>query len=177
MDFSQITDWLALALTLSVGLVSTILTVFLLPGSWICLSAMFVIGVVWKPELLSSPWTTFGVTIAVAIAGELIEVLASAIGVRRGGGSKLGAVISIVGAFLGAVLGAPLLFPLGSFVFAVLGAGLCTVLIERMVHRKEWNEASKAGIGAAVGRALATVAKTLCTLTIAIIFVIAVVND
>lgn len=177
MDVSQFTDWIAFALTICVGVIGVVFTMFLLPGAWVCISAMFLIGVVWKPELISSPWMTFGVANFIALAGEVLEVFASAIGVRRGGGSRLGAFASIIGAIAGALLGAPLLFPLGSFIFAIIGAGLCTVMIERTVHRKQWNEAAVAGTGAAIGRALATIAKSLCTVAIAIIFAIAVIND
>lgn len=177
MDFADYTDWLAFLATLSTALIGVVLTVFLLPGAWFLIAVMAAIGIVWKPELITSPWWTFGIAVVIAITGELLELFAGAYGARKGGGSRTGAVAAVFGAIFGAVIGAPLFFPFGSLILAILFAGSATVAAERFIHRKQWEESTRAGIGAAIGRALATVAKVLCTVAVGIVFTIAVLND
>lgn len=177
MEFADHTDWLALALTVLSALIGIALTVVLMPGAWLCIAAMFFIGVLWKPELISSPWWTFGIATFIALLGECLELFAGAYGARKGGGSASGAVAAIFGAIVGAFVGVPLLFPFGSLMLAMLFAGAATITVERVVHRKRWEESSRAGFGAALGRGLATVAKLICCVAVGAVFTIAVIND
>lgn len=133
------------------------LTVITLPGTWLML--LVAVGAkAWQPGMFS--WWTIGIAAGLALLGELIEFLASAAGASKGGASKKGALGAVVGALIGAVVGAPF-FPLGSIGGAAIGAGVGAVLVERGISKKTWTQSAQAGAGAAAGRLLATLAKTI----------------
>lgn len=153
------TPWLAGGVvTLSV-VVGWALAVATLPGVWLMLLAATLVNWLWTPGVYS--WWTIGVCAAVALAGELLEVVASGFGSRRFGGSGWGAAGSVVGGLLGAVVGTfVILIPLvGTIVGSVVGAALGALVAERGVKKRPWGESHKSAAGAAFGRLGATVIK------------------
>jgi uncharacterized protein YqgC (DUF456 family) len=76
---------------------------------------------------LAIGWKTVVALLVLALLGELVELLAGALGVARAGGSKRGAAMALVGSILGGLVGAVVGLPVplvGSLVAALLFAGL-----------------------------------------------------
>jgi len=113
-------------------------------------------------------WITFAAVGFLAIAGEAIETLASAHGVRKRGGSRRSAVLSFLGGILGAFLGAFLgtaVMPLvgsiiGALIFASGGALLGAFLGEQWKGRKV-DESLQVGQAAFWARLAGTFAKMI----------------
>lgn len=153
------TPWLAGGVvTLSV-VVGWVLAVATLPGVWLMLLAATLVNWLWTPGVYS--WWTLGVCAAVALAGEVLEVVASGFGSRKFGGSGWGAAGSVAGGLVGALVGTfAIPIPLvGTVVGSVLGAAGGALLTERWVKKRSWGESHKSAAGAALGRLSATVIK------------------
>jgi uncharacterized protein YqgC (DUF456 family) len=141
-----------------ISLAGVLLTVMTLPGAWIALAAA--VGCqFWQPGMFS--WWTIGAAAGLAALGEILEVIASAMGASKAGASKKGAMGAVVGSIVGAIAGSFVVPILGTIVGAVVGAGLGALVMERGVEGKTWSASAKAGSGAAVGRFAATVMKTV----------------
>jgi len=99
-----------------------------LPGNWLMLVVTGVYAFT-VPDAASESlwWIALGTLTVLAIAGEGIEMLASAHGVRKHGGSKRSALLSFAGALIGAIFGAVIgtgFMPIiGSLVGALLLSG------------------------------------------------------
>ncbi len=154
-----------------------VLTLFTLPGIWL---AILGAGLVqwWsiatdRGEIFS--WWTLGACVAIGVAAELIELLASAAGAKKAGGTRRGAIGSVIGALVGAIVGSfAIPVPvLGTIVGAAAGAGGGALLLERSGGRKTWTQSTKIGAGAAAGRLVATVIKSGLAGVIAIILSVA----
>ncbi len=96
-----------------------------LPGNWLMLIATAIYALaVPEPAAESLWWIVLAILLILAIAGEAIEMLASAHGVRKHGGTKFSALLSfagaIVGAIFGAVIGTGFMPIVGSLVGALL---------------------------------------------------------
>jgi uncharacterized protein YqgC (DUF456 family) len=169
MDLSSWTDWIAALAIVVVSILGMLLTAFTLPGLWLNIILVFVIWWFWKPHFYESPGWTFGGALAIAVIGEIAEFVAGAAGAAKGGSSRAGAIGAMVGAIAGAILMVPVLPPLGTIVGGVLGAAAGTILVERGYKNRTWQHSMQAGTGAAIGRALATIAKTLCAIAVALI--------
>lgn len=155
-----------------------LLTAFTLPGIWFALLAAGA-GQWWslatQPEPMFS-WWTLGLCAGLALIAELVEVGASAVGASKAGGTKKGAIGSVIGAILGAIVGTLALgfLPvLGTIIGASLGAGLGALLLEKHLGEKTWKEAGKVGAGAAIGRLLATLAKIIFAAAVAAVLSVA----
>jgi uncharacterized protein len=154
---------LLLVLTLAAGWV---LTLFAMPGNWLMVVAAVLYAWLMPPEARTSlSWWYVAALLGLAILGEILEFVAAALGARRGGGSKRGAILamllSIPGAMLGAVIGVPVpvVGPIiGVVLFAGLGALLGAMLGEQW-KGKTMDESWQAGQGAFWGRVLGSLAK------------------
>lgn len=158
------------ALIAWIGVALTLLT---LPGIWVSLATAILVKVLWYPQMFS--WELLGVVAAMGVLAEIAELVASAAGSSRAGGSRHAAVWSIVGAIAGALLGS-ILIPIpiaGTVAGGVIGAGGAASFAELAFARKPWRDAARVGQGAAVGRLLSTVIKTGFSAAIAIILTIA----
>ncbi len=171
MDFDLNPNILPAALVILAALAGIVLTLITLPGTWVAVVVAALVAW-WRPDMLS--WYTVVATLGVAILAELVEFLASAMGASKGGSTKKGALGALLGSIAGAILGSPVVFPLGTILGAVIGAAVGTFVIERGVVQKTWGESTKAAGGAALGRAVATVAKTALAALMALILIIAV---
>jgi hypothetical protein len=103
------------------------LTLFGFPGNWIMVGVAALFAYEFPAETLSGiSWPVVGVLVAFALLGELLEFAAGASGMAKGG-SKRGALLAIVGSFVGSLGGAFVGLPLpiiGSFVGVILFASL-----------------------------------------------------
>ena len=108
-------------------------------------------------------WMSLGICLALIVFGEFLELVASGLGAKVGGGSRRGMIGAIVGSIAGALLGTFLIpIPLvGTLVGAVLGAFGGTVLAE-LSHKEppEIGQIAKTATGATLGRILGILGKS-----------------
>lgn len=161
----------AAILVVLISIIGIALTVVTLPGTWIMIAGAVLIELFWLPDMFGA-WT-LGIAFALALLAELVELIASAAGAKKAGGTKRGAFGAIGGSLIGALVGSPILFPIGAIAGGVVGAGLGTILLERVWAKRTWQESAKAGQGAAVGRFFATVMKTAFAVAIGTLLCIA----
>lgn len=104
------------------------LNLFGLPGNWlnvaavVCYAWLFPAG-----QRLSVSWWVVSAVLLLAVAGEVLELVAGAAGARRVGGSRRGAVLALAGSVAGSLIGAAIGLPIpiiGSLAAIVLGAAL-----------------------------------------------------
>jgi uncharacterized protein YqgC (DUF456 family) len=169
--------------------IGVLLTALTLPGIWVAIAAAGVAqwwslasrgaggagSAAGTPAVPMFSWWTLGVCVALGLLAELVELLASAMGARKMGGSRRGAVGSVAGALLGALLGT-FLIPvpvLGSVLGAAVGAGAGALLTERHLGEKTWAQSGRIGAGAAVGRLVASLAKVAFAALIALVLSVA----
>lgn len=153
------------------ALLGVLLTAVTLPGIWL----MVIVAMLcawWQPDLYSI-WTLLSV-VGIGIAAEIAEMLSSAAGSAKTGGSKSGIIGSLVGSLIGLILGTVLIpIPIvGSIIGAVAGAGLGAGIAERGIAKRSWGESYQSGKGAAVGRALASVIKTGFAIAAALVLIV-----
>lgn len=153
-----------------------LLTAITLPGTWFMLLAALLIQ--WWSPGGSQPfdWWTLGACAGLALLGEIFEFAASALGAKKAGGSKRGALGAAIGSLVGAIAGAPFLFLVGAIIGAVLGAALGAIIAERAWVGKTWKESTLVGSGAAAGRLAASVVKVAIAGTIGVALVVAMFN-
>lgn len=105
------------------------MTLFGLPGNWLIVLAYGVFA--WfqsEPAGSSFSWLVFSFLIGLALLGEIVELLSSAYGLKKGG-SRKGALLALLGSFAGSFLGFILAFPIpvvgpliGMVIFSAAGA-------------------------------------------------------
>jgi uncharacterized protein YqgC (DUF456 family) len=164
------------SLFLLLGGLCVLAVVAQLPGTWVLLALAALIewgDQLWRPA--SDP-TTFDTRLLIAclvlaLVGELLEFVAAAVGLRRGGGSRAGLWGSFLGGFLGIFLFTPLLafLPvLGTFLGVLLGTFGGALVGEFWHQRRQGPGAPVVGHAraalrpaswAAVGRILGTTGK------------------
>ena len=163
--------YVASTIMVLVSLVGIGLTLVTLPGAWIMLAAAVLCNV-WQTGMYS--WWTLGVGLGIAVAAEIAELAASAVGAKKTGGSRAAAVGSLVGAILGAVAGTPIVPVVGTVAGAVLGAAAGALIAELGIANKTWRDSAKVAGGAAAGRLVATVVKTGATAAIAVMLIVGI---
>jgi uncharacterized protein YqgC (DUF456 family) len=170
-------DYVWAILLLVVLLVGWVLTLFSMPGNWLMLLAAGVYA--WLlPETSATDvtWPWLAALLVLALLGEGCELLAGALGVHQGGGSKRGAVLAVGGSLVGAVVGGFL----GSWVMPVIGTMVGAVLIAAVgalggaMLGEGWKgrtlgESWRVGQGAFWGRLLGTAAKLLVATTMVLV--------
>ena len=126
----SITIFFALLLIL-VLLVCWAITLLGLPGNWLMVAATAVYAYLTpaqSPAALS--WRTVVVLLVLAALGEVVELMSGAMGAARGGGSRWGAVLALLGSILGSLVGIIVGLPVplvGSILAAVLFAALAAM--------------------------------------------------
>jgi uncharacterized protein YqgC (DUF456 family) len=169
-------DWPAFAAALVfavLGLGCLLGVVAGLPGTWLMIGlavAMEMLDGRWSSaaigadEPVTHGWLVIGACVVLAAAGEVVEAAAGAAGTRAGGGTRRGMIGAILGGFVGAIAFTPLIpIPIvGTLAGAVIGSFAGAVVAELTRHDPPGVEgAVRAGVGAAVGRVLGTMGKTL----------------
>ncbi len=164
----------ALLILVVIVQVAGILMLFVsLPGTWVSLASIVLYGVLTGFE--SYGLTLILALVVLAVLGEVLEFLASAIGAQRFGASRGGVIGAIVGVFPGVIVGTMLLPVVGTIVGAFAGAFLGASLWE-LSQRRTPNEALRAGLGAMLGRTGAVIAKLLIALTMSGTFIAALLR-
>ncbi len=141
-----------------------------LPGTWMMVLAALGLNVTMADNPFS--WWIIGIAIALAVLGELLELVAGGAGAKAMGASKRSIVASVVGGVVGAVLGTFLLpIPIiGTVIGSALGAGLGAVVFEfTIADRRNLKHLRGIGTGAFTGRLLATVLKVAVAIVMAIV--------
>ncbi len=148
------------------------LTLLTLPGIWFALLiALLCEWLIGGPPMFSV-WT-LGAGVALGVAGELIELFASAAGATRFGGGRSGAIGSIIGAFFGALAGSIVMPVIGTIAGAVAGAGAGAIALERKFGRRTWRDSARVGTGAMAGRFVATLVKGAIAVAVAVLLSVA----
>lgn len=159
--------WTVAAIAITGVWLGVVLTLATLPGIWIGIGVALLCWAL-QTEMFN-PWV-LGACVALGLLGEAIEFFASAVGSKRAGGSRSGALGSVIGGVLGAIVGTPLIpIPIiGTVIGAVAGAGLGAVVAERGIVKREWGESVKSGTGAAAGRLVSIAVKGSVAAVIAV---------
>jgi len=158
--------WAGLLLIIHLG--SLILTMFQLPGNWlIALTTIGFATVIDPPEGMGLTWPLIGFVIGLAALGELIELIAGALGAAKKGASRRAMALATVGAFAGSLIGAALLSPIpvigllaGAIGGGALGAFTGAYLGE-IWKGKTSEQATAVSTSAMIGRILGMVAKLI----------------
>jgi uncharacterized protein len=141
------------------------MTMLSMPGNWVIVAAVALFAWLSPPDTFDISWTVVAVLVGLAIVAELLELAASALGAKRAGGSRRGAVLaillSIVGALGGATAGS--VIPLvGNLIGAIVGAGigaLAGAMLGETWKGRSLAESWKVGQGAFWGRIFGALAK------------------
>lgn len=155
-------------------------TLFTLPGNWAIV--LFAVLYAWLLPTDLEPrlsWWVAGLTLVLALLGELVEFLASAAGAAKKGGSRRGMALALVGAVVGSVAGAAIGAPVpivgllvGALGGGAIGAFIGAYLGELWAGRGHL-ERVEIGASAVAGRLLGTVGK----LGIGVVMVVIVTID
>lgn len=164
--------WAIAAIALFCGLTGLVFVVLTLPGIWLMV-AVSALCLWWQPELIT--WKAVLTLGILALIAEAVEFFASAAGSKKFGGSKRGALGSIVGTILGAIAGTVMIpIPImGTILGGILGAGLGAMIVERAIVQQTWTDSMKSGGGAAAGRAVSIFVKLGLTLIAGLFFIAA----
>jgi uncharacterized protein YqgC (DUF456 family) len=170
------TPWLAGATVVVCVVVGWALAVLTLPGVWLMLLAASLVNWLWTPGVYS--WWTIGVCAAVALVGEVLEVVASGFGSKKFGGTKTGAAGSVIGGLVGGVVGTfAIPVPIvGTIVGSVVGAAVGALAAEKGIKKRTWKESHKSAAGAAAGRLAATVIKLAVAVGVGLVLLVGLVT-
>lgn len=170
---------LLLLITLAAGWCLTMLS---MPGNWLIVAAAALFAWLAPPESYDISWQVVALLIGLAVTAELLELAASALGAKRAGGSRRGAMLAIAGSVVGALVGAGVGVPIpiiGSLVAAILFAGigaLAGAMLGETWKGRTLAESWKVGQSAFWGRLLGALAKTgIATAMVVITLVAALV--
>ena len=115
-------------------------------------------------------WLWVGVFLGMALAGELIDLLAGQWGAQRFGGSKSAAWGALLGGLAGALVGGIPIPLIGNIIMAFAGT-FAGALLGEMRHQKKLTPDLRVGLGAILGRAVGVAAKLSLGIIILIISV------
>lgn len=159
---------------LIVNLFCLAITAMTFPGNWMMVTiACLVAWWRWDEHF-------FGIPVLVAIfilaaLGEVLEFVASAVHVKKAGGSRSGSWGSLLGGVVGLTAGT-IFIPipiLGTLVGACGGAFLGALLCEKHIAQKDMKSATGSGWAAAKGRFMGTIYKFICGVIIYLIIAVA----
>lgn len=149
-----------------VCLLGVLMTAVRLPGTWLILAAAAAYG--WWSDWREVTVAIVVVLGAVAIVGELLELLMSVFAARRAGASGRASWGGLIGGLLGMIF-LSFLVPiplLGTMLGALLGCFAGSMLGELSVGRK-LAQGARVGVFAAIGFALGTALKMAIALAMA----------
>ena len=151
--------WALAGILVLVGLAGTLLPA--LPGAPFVFMGLWIAA--WIGDFRHIGWPTLAILAALMAIAMIVDLLASMLGARRVGASRL----ALLGAAIGSVVG--LVFGLiGIFVFPFVGA-----VVGELIARKEMGQAAKVGIATWLGLLFGALAKLALALTMIGVFVVA----
>jgi uncharacterized protein YqgC (DUF456 family) len=151
--------WTLTILLMAAGLLGAVFPV--LPDSLLILAGAFLHHFTVRPEH-SVDWWMLGVLTLLMILAHVVDIGAGAVGAKRYGASKWGAV----GGLVGAIVGTLLFFPWGIFLGPVVGV----LVAEIMFARKALGPAVKSSWGTLLGTAVGIVGKVIIDVSMVVIF-------
>ncbi len=151
--------WLLVALLVLVGLAGAVLPA--IPGVPLVLAGLWLAAWIDNYTLVSG-WT-IGVLAVLTLLALAVDLVATALGAKKVGASRLAVTGAVLGTILGLSFGLPGLL-LGPFVGAVAG---------EMVARGRFSQAMDVGVATWMGLLLGTLAKLALSLAMVGIFVAA----
>jgi hypothetical protein len=155
----QILLWSLAGILVIVGLAGTILPA--LPGVPFVFGGLLIAA--WLGEFQRIGWPTISILAVLTALAILVDLMASVLGAKKVGASKL----ALLGAALGSIAG--LFFGIvGIFIFPFVGA-----VIGEFVARREMGQAAKVGFATWLGLLFGALAKLALALTMIGVFVIA----
>lgn len=148
-----------------ISLIGIGLTLITLPGTWFIVGSALLINWLWMPVF--NTWM-LAACAGMALLAEIADFALSAAGASKSGGGRSGAIGSIFGGLIGAIVGSFVVPILGTIAGGVIGAGVGAFALERGVAQRSWEQAMKIGRGAAIGRAAAMFLKVAIAAAIGI---------
>jgi len=159
---------LSLLILAAVCLVGSASLLFGLPGTFVILAAGLVYA--WATGFAALGWSTLGWLTALAVGGEVIELLsAGAAGSRPSRRVTIGA---LAGGIVGGLVGTPLLFGIGSLLGALAGA-FTGAAFAVMSEGGSVDNALATGLAALRGRLFGFVAKAGIAVAMTLITIVA----
>ena len=149
---------------LIIGLIGSFLPV--LPGptlGWLGLLMLYFTSA--KPV----GWIFLGTTLLVAITIAILDYIIPAVGTKRFGGSRAGAIGTTIGLIIGILAPIPLGILIGPFAGALIG--------ELVFNRTDTKGAFKAALGSLLGFLASTFMKFVVSVIFIVLFIVQVVNN
>lgn len=139
-----------------------------LPGNWMIVAAAALYAwLIPQDARTAIGWPAVGIVTGLALLGEVVEFAASVAGVKKLGGSWVGAIFALIGSVVGAITGIIVGIPvpvigslLAALLFSGLGAMAGAVLGETM-RGQSLDASLQIGHAAFWGRLLGTLAKVI----------------
>ncbi|MBR5889868.1 MAG: DUF456 domain-containing protein [Akkermansia sp.] len=138
LDFTAACLYVAAAVLFVAGFAGAVLPY---PGCFVALGGSVCYAVAAGEPYPS--WWFWGIMLALAIFGTLVDNITTAMGARKFGGSRQ----AFWGSMIGLVLGSLFLFPIGVIIGPFLGA----FVAERHFQKKNAKDSAKSGLGATLG--------------------------
>jgi hypothetical protein len=107
-------------------------------------------------------YTFLGITLAISILIWVLDYLIPAMGTKRFGGSKYGAIGATVGLLIGLIVPIPLGLVIGAFIGAFVG---------EMIYNSDFKRALKAAFGSFIGFLASTTIKFIVSLIFVGLFI------
>lgn len=145
-----------------------VLTLVGAPGNWLMVAAVALYA--WllpeqSPQDVS--WPVVAALVVLASLGEVIELLAGAVGAAKVGGSRRGAVLALAGSLIGGIAGILLATPIpvvgqaaAALLLAAAGA-LAGAMLGELSAGRSMHQSWRIGRAAFWGRLLGTLAKSV----------------
>lgn len=157
--------YLVLLVVMFSGLVLNLLT---LPGIWLLTLGVFLYG--WATGFQYAGLWTLVTLVVIGLIAETIEFLAGGAGAKKAGGTRWGGWGAIVGSLVGAIVGGIVIpIPLAGSVIGVIGGAFLGAGLVEYCLMPDHGRAMRIGTGAAKGRLMGMMAKTLFGLLMFII--------
>ncbi|MEO8602965.1 MAG: DUF456 family protein [bacterium] len=144
--------------------------VFGLPGT--VLIVLFAMLYGWATGFVAVQWSTIGWLALLAVVAEGLEFFAGAAGAVGARPSRRVTIGAIGGAFVGAILGAPILFGIGALLGALAGAFIGAAVAVRS-EGGSLDESLTTGMAALRGRLLGFIVKSALAVVMVVIVMIA----
>lgn len=157
----SVMDWVYYIALFALLLTGLFVNLLGLPGLWLMLasSAAYAWATGWNRHV---GWQSLAALLVLAIIAEIVEFAAGSAGAKKAGGSVRGMIGAVIGGLLGGFF-LTFLVPvpiLGTIVGVCVGTFLGAWAVELLVG-KEMDQSLKIGVGAAKGRLVGTLLKSM----------------
>jgi hypothetical protein len=156
----------------SVMIVALPLQLLGLPGTWLLAADVLLFRWIMGPDFID--YHTVIILGLMALLAEALEFLTAVQGARSGPPVRGAAVASIVGAFVGGLAGAPVLFGLGAIPGMAIGAWLAVFTVS-LAGGATLVAASETALGAMTGRIKGTALKMIVAVAMVAVIITSLV--